>query len=391
MVERQPLLRRAPVKGHRGIYYRDAPKGRVYEITYYDSDGRRRWKTVGPSLKEAESARADIVRKKHEGVRVSPARTTFGEFAASWLDGQSHLRPRTHELYEQHLRSHLVPLLGSKKLAVITEDDVLSVVKRLRKAGKAEKTIREVLLPLSLVLSEAARRGMIQRNPVANLRRSERPKPTKREKRILDAGQVADLLYFALPTYRPVLATAVMSGLRLSELLALTWDDLDFAAGEIHVRYQLSRAKRGEPAMRVALKTRDGRRSVVLAPALATLLKRHRLASPHAGQTDFVFVTAVGTPFYSRNVSSRGLEKAAQRAGIDGEPTLRFHDLRHTYASALIAGGEDVYWVAKQLGHADPSVTLRTYAHEFSKRSHAARTAETLDGLFGAALAGSSL
>jgi integrase len=102
------------------------------------------------------------------------------------------------------------------------------------------------------------------------------------------------------------------------------------------------------------------RRDIRLEPDLAALLRKHKLASRFSGEDDFVFAASEGTPFYYRNVAVRGLDKAADAAGLnrDGVPKLSFHDLRHTYGSHLVRQGLDVVRISRQLGHARPSITL---------------------------------
>ncbi len=116
------------------------------------------------------------------------------------------------------------------------------------------------------------------------------------------------------------------------------------------------------------LKTDKSRRDVVLLPQLGRLLREHKLASRYSSDADFVFVTESGSPMYFRNVSRRGLDKATKDAGI---ASLRFHDLRHTFASHLILDlGLDVAQVSRQLGHASPSITLNVYTHLFDRARH---------------------
>jgi integrase len=230
------------------------------------------------------------------------------------------------------------------------------------------------LVPLGRVL--ALRRGQISDNPLRRLDQSERPRIHRREQRVLDHDQITKLLDACLLRYRPILATALYTGMRLSELLGLTWHDIDFATGVIHVRCQLSRARVNKPAGRVRLKTKAAVRDIPLLPQLAALLKRHKLASPHSAERDYVFTTRLGTPLGYRNVERRGLTRAATKAGLqeEGRARLRVHDLRHTFASHLILDLKlDVAQVSRILGHARPSITLDTYTHLFD---HAGRAAD---------------
>ena len=131
---------------------------------------------------------------------------------------------------------------------------------------------------------------------------------------MLGRDEIERLLGACPPPDRLLVTTALYSGLRISELLGLIWDDIDFAAGLIRVRAQLSRAHRGEPARRVAPKTPASVREVPLVSQLSHLLAAHKQASPFAMSTDWVFATSRGTPQGQRNVVQRVLKRAAEGA-----------------------------------------------------------------------------
>jgi integrase len=198
--------------------------------------------------------------------------------------------------------------------------------------------------------------------------------------RILSRDEIESMIRAATPAYRPLLATAVFTGLRQGELLGLTWGDIDFESAVLRVRKAMSRdGQRTQP------KTPQAIRDVVLMAALLRVLREHRLASRYSADTDLVFCSSAGTPLNHRNVSRRGLELAVRTAGLERTdlPKLRFHDLRHTFASLLIAHGANVVYVSRQLGHASPDITLRVYAHIFDAAEHAQRTTALLDAQFG--------
>jgi integrase len=198
--------------------------------------------------------------------------------------------------------------------------------------------------------------------------------------RILNSEEIDAVLQVATPAYRNVLATAVFTGLRQSELLGLTWADVDLDAGIVRVRRQLDRGGGGysEP------KTPRAKRDVVLMPSLVTVLREHKLASVYSGPADPVFATRTGRPLYYRNLI-RALRLALAKAGLesDGRPRLRFHDLRHTYASLLIAQGLNIAFIANQLGHASPAFTLHVYGGLFDRAEHASRARDRLEAAFG--------
>ena len=194
--------------------------------------------------------------------------------------------------------------------------------------------------------------------------------------RVLTREEIERLFSHAPDYYRTLIATALFTGLRIGELLGLVWADVDFDAGLVRVRKQLDPGRRGQPPARVEPKTTQAIRAVVLMPELAELLREHRrrlLAAGLARPDGFVFASATGGPLQRGNVVRRGLDKAVKRAGLAtaGMPRLRFHDLRHTYASLLIAQGLNVVFVSRQLGHATPAITLTVYAHLFDHAHHA--------------------
>jgi integrase len=224
------------------------------------------------------------------------------------------------------------------------------------------------------VLSYALRRAYISRHPFACLERDERPHPIASDQRVLSRSELTRLFRACPRRYQPFLLTGAYTGMRLSELLGLGWDDVDFAAGVIHVRHQLARGRRGVPPRRVPPKTRASDREIPLLPQLATVLREHKRHSRFPAGSDYVFATGRGTPFLHHNVSKRVLRRAAVDAGLDRDGhRVRFHDLRHALASHLIIEIRlDVVQVSRILGHARISMTLDTYTHLFDAARHGA-------------------
>lgn len=177
-----------------------------------------------------------------------------------------------------------------------------------------------------------------------------------------------------------MIATAIFTGVRLGELLGLRSSDADFEAGVLRVHRQLDR-----DGSLVEPKTPQAKRDVVLMPALVRVLKEHRIASPFSTPADLIFPNAVGTGA-SETVARDALRASMKRAGLKDREPFRWHDLRHTYARLLIASGANVPFVSRQLGHADPSITLKVYAHLFEAAEHAAKTTAALEAEFGAVL-----
>jgi integrase len=290
-------------------------------------------------------------------------------------------------LRQQHVRS-----LGRLRVQEIGEEAILALIADMQRNGYANWTIRGALTPLGRIMGYAVRRGIIPVNPMVQLERGARPSVAKRtRRRSLTTEEVGRLLGAALPMYRPLLACAVYTGMRLGELLGLTWEDVDFEAGFVRVRKQADRKTRA----RVEPKTAEAVRDVVLLPQLARLLREHKAASPHSRPSDPVFASREGRPLHYRNVSARGVEKAADRAGLnrDGAERVTMHTLRRTFVSHLILDLKlDALQVSKQVGHARPSITQDRYADLFDAARHADDIRERMAGsAFGRALDGNVL
>jgi integrase len=337
---------------------------------------------VAGGFEDAKALRAELVGKVRKGEVVRPAKTTFGDYAESWIAGLNK-RPRTIQSYRYALEKHLLPRFRRRQLSEIRTDDVAKLVAEMTRTGFAGWTIQGTLSTLSGCLGHAKRRGLIATNPVSDLLRDERPRVGGEEKRILDEREIAAVLEASTHTFRPVIALLLFGGLRLGEALGLRWKDVDFDGGFVRVRSQLS------PLRELAeLKTKSGRRDVVLIPQLARALREHRIASRFSQPADFVFCAPDGRGRDQRS-AGRGIERTLKRAGLDGQ-RISAHAFRHTFASMLIVGLKlDPVGVAAQLGHSNPSTTLRVYAHLFDRARHAEETRDKLAAGFGHLLSAS--
>jgi len=281
---------------------------------------------------------------------------------------------RTLEIHGYYLHRHVLPVIGGRLIREISVADIADLLDRLRERGCAEKTAAGALGTLGNVMRFAVRNNWIGDNPVEKLERHERPRPGRHPQRALGRDEIARLLDCCLPAYRPLVATALYTGMRLSELLGLVWGDVDFNRGCIHVRAQLSMAHLGSPAKRVPPKTEAAHRQIPLTPQLAGLLRERRLAAACSGGGDWVFSTRKGTPFSQRNIQRSALHRAADAAGlrVDGA-RLRFHDLRqHLCQPPDHRPRSRRRSVSRLMGHASPSTTLNIYAHMFDEARHAA-------------------
>ena len=208
------------------------------------------------------------------------------------------------------------------------------------------------------IFNYAVRHRYIDHNP---LREAERPRNRghegenqEKEMKVLTPAQVKALLdQEKEQKYKLLLTLAAFTGMRQGELLGLKWEDVEWESKQIHVQRTFTRGRF------FATKTKTSNRRIDLGPTVMTDLKKWKLAS---GKNDLglVFCNEAGGPIDHHNLVRRHFFPALKAANL---PRVRFHDLRHTYASILIEQGENLKYIQSQLGHSSPTVTLNVYAH----------------------------
>jgi integrase len=257
--------------------------------------------------------------------------------------------------YESQLTKHVLPALGTCKADELTVQHVRSLIDKLAAQGHGGALVRRSLSALSAVLRHGVRDlGAVRRNPVRELERGDRPSgKRKSEPRYLSLSEVEALLGKLGDEYRPVAAALFYGGLRVSEALALTWADVDFANATLTVR---------------GTKTEASSAGIPLLPPLADHLRAHRERHAEKGferirPDALVFQSASGRPQDRRN-ALRAVQVAAKAAGLNGEgrEPVGCHDLRHSCAAFAFSLGMTPVEVARLLRHSDPAVTLSVYA-----------------------------
>jgi integrase len=231
-------------------------------------------------------------------------------------------------------------------------------------AGLSARTVRISLFVLGRALSQAVKWNLLARNPVdaVDLPRSERP-PVKT---FTESEARAFIAAVRVDSKEPAYLLALLCGLRRGELLGVRWEDVSFEDGTLTIRRALERI--GKNLTFVEPKSQSGRRVLPLPEPVVRAILAHkarqaatRLAlGPAYEDHGLLFPNGFGRPLEPRRFN-REFKAVLARAGLP--PRLRLHDCRHFFATTMIADGTDVRTVASLLGHADPSLTLRTYAH----------------------------
>lgn len=350
------------------------------------SPGQRKpeWKILGSiddlTQRDAEDLRDQFKVDVRKGTYKAPSKDTLVQVAKDWLKTQEHLRdigelaPNSYLLYAVAVNKHIAEF-KELKAAAVTGDDLVKWHRDLSAKKKlSASSVKSYWSTLRQVMNYAVRRKLIPANPINTLERRERPKGGASRQRVYSREEIALLLTTTSGPIRLMLAVGIFAGLRLSEVLALTWGDIDREAGLIRVRYQLD-----DEGKRVRLKSKqDGQgKDVVLMGELASTLRRARLASAWSQETDPV-ISEHGGPL-PRGSASKRANKAIKAAKV---PDATFHDTRRTFVSILISQGRDVAFVAGQIGDTIQT-TLGTYGHMWDNERHMDETRQQLDAEFG--------
>lgn len=348
--------------------YRTSKGERRYEVRFRDGQGQERSKAFS-TRKDAQSFKLDVERKRQAGILYQAPPARFDEVARSWLEryergaaGTVRPKPRSIALVHENL-AVLAPLnqLSLERVRrPLVEDLIVSIAER------GPRRAEMALALLKRILRSAEERGQVVDPAVFRVRIA---RHEEREPRFL-TWQEAEELRAWLPEYVcRIVPVAILTMLRRGEILGLRDRDIDFETGSIAA---FSQQQAGE---RVKTKTRAGRRTVDIGPAVLKLLREQQLARA-PNEAGLLFPTETGMPFDPSNFMSRLFKPAAAAAGF---PELTFHDLRHTGASLMIAAGCHVKVIAEQMGHSDGGVlVLGRYGHLYKgARRHAAIALES--------------
>jgi integrase len=390
----------ATVRKHRGRWCAD----------FRDQHGCRRIEVPAGTFENAAQERlaaqalltkrlADVSRGQHQPLSQRP---TFSEVCTRFLESKVNLRPSTLRSYRGLIQCYLDPYFGKWKVQTISLTDVerfrfeltqglpapiaKSFTERRLAANpkwsnaraKQEtarmkpgiRTINKALTLLVMLLNYASKHQWVDSNAAEHVERLSDTRPPDEQAidgNILSPDEIRRLLD-AMPegAYRMIVQTAAFTGARQSELLGLQWGDIDWASRKAHIRRAWREGRMTLP------KTRNSTRRIDLPEFLVHELKKWKLRCP-TSELDLVFPNESGRPLSHSNLLSRGLYPALRRAGLR---RVRFHDLRHSYASMMLASGADIVRVSRLLGHASPTVTLNIYAHQLPTEHYA-----SVDGL----------
>lgn len=306
------------------------------------------------------------------GTYIDPnsARTTVGEWCHAWLAGYANNRPSTVKQARSHLK-HIEAAFGARPLGSIRPSEVKAWTAKLKADGYADSTVYALHARLSQLFTDAVHDGLIPKSPVS---RRTSPGAGKQRPYVATTEQVWDI-HDAMPEgMRPAILLAAFAGLRVAEAVALRVSDVDFLKGIISPDIQYP----SEP-----LKTEMSRTPIPVPRELTLLLNYN----PRRWGSTTIVANVAGRPIAPYTLETKF---RSARANVEGLPEgFRFHDLRHYFASLLIASGLDVKVVQTRLRHSSAKTTLDTYGHMWPDKDESARAAirSVLDDRFQASAA----
>ena len=339
----------------------------IYTGTGPDGKPRRHFETVRGRKGDAQRRLTELLSSLDKGVYTPPGRLTVAEHLHNWLEGyvKANCSQRTLDGYQSIIERHLIPALGHIQLKHLHPQAIQSYYGKACETLSAQ-TVHHQHRVLSQSLKYAVRQGYLGRNPAEMV---DPPSPRKKVMRTLTPGEVEVLFENAQDNYYyPVVYTAVSTGLRQAELLGLRWRDIDLDMLSISVSQVLYK-RRGVCEFKEP-KTSHSRRRVAMTPKLALFLKEYRAEREMLYQQlgkeftldDLVFTSVEGKPI-DPCVLTHAFGRMARQVGLEG---VRFHDLRHTFASLMFLRGAKPKVISEALGHSSVAFTMDVYSHIIS-------------------------
>ena len=346
-------------------------------VVGYDDHGYPKTKAVFGKSKRECTEKLAALKAQLGGIPSDKLRPEMR--FADWLDYwyETHCKPNirtsTQSGYEDRIRLHIKPELGEIPLNRLTQNDLQQFYARLKKSGRKTRTeyygeglsdrmVRMCHATCRSALQRAVQDGLIRTNPAEGCKL---PPKKAREMQVLARDELQRFLIQAQAEgYYELFLLDLATGLRRGELLALQWDDLDFETGVLTISKQVSLV-RGKIVMSVP-KTKNSIRKLVLPPAVVQVLREYR-KSVHSR---WMFPSPVleDMPLNPGSVYDR-LQLILEHANCK---QVRFHDLRHTFATLALQNGMDVKTLSAMLGHVSAATTLDIYTHSTSEMQHAA-------------------
>jgi integrase len=322
------------------------------------------------SEREARNKMAVLLRPINEGRYRPEATITFNQFLQQCWEPAvvPQLKPSSVRYYGLQIRCHLLPTFGTWRIKDITKAEVQRFLAGKRKQGLSGSTVHGIRTALGKVLQAAVDWDYLEQNSARGIRLGDRA-PIK-ERMYLLPNQLSPLLNSLPEPCRTLVVVAVLTGLRIGELLALRWKHVDFIHDVIHVRETVHEGQFGTP------KTKSSRRDVPMSEPARKALAAQRRGEAEAHAEDLVFAGRNGSPINPKNLLRRVVQPTCRKLNL---PVISWHSFRHTHATLLGEVGESLRTAQAILGHSDLKTTLNIYTHAIPESQK--RAVEKVAGL----------
>lgn len=324
----------------------------------------RAYATVKGTKKQAEVVLRKMIEKLDMGLSTDASAMKLHDWMETWLNNYlPNIEATTRTGYKESLKNYIKPYLGNIPLKVLRTDSIQTWINVLNDRGLGAKTIRNAFNNLNAALKKAVVLRMIPYNPCEG---TVLPKLKRPKTKVYNTADIQKALEATSGTtmFLPV-ALALLTGMRRGEICALKWKNVDFANKRIYVCE--NRVHGEKEVIEKAPKSEAGNRSIPMSKEVTAILSEARLQyyndaaayGPAFHDLGYVLHNENGTPYHPDSLTTKW-KRFLERSNL---PYVRFHDLRHSNATALIAAGVNPRTVQQLLGHSDVSVTLNTYTH----------------------------
>lgn len=331
--------------------------------------GNTRRYFYGHTKKEVKDKLANIQNDIYNGTVVDQNNITVAEWMRTWIEScTAKTKQSTKARYEQDIRNHIIPALGNIQIQELTDFTIQRFLNNCKNTNKlSEKSLKNIYLVLNKSLSKAQSKGLTKVNPCSEAEIPAYEDPKKKMRPLMDKEIPTFLHLISGQPFEELYYVALFTGMRESELIGLTWDCIDFDRGTVRIYRQL-KAVRGESKTYTftTLKNKQERSFAVPQSVIQSLKKvkvrqaewKMRYGELYSNKGNLVFTNELGNHVATRTVYKRFKAIVAKM----GLPQIRFHDLRHSYATLAIQNGVDYKTISHNLGHSTVAFTMDIYA-----------------------------